>query len=236
MKSMKRKLLIILTCLIFNFLAVSQEVTDYSKVKFKSTIYEYKKIEPRTYQLGIDKILLIDIIDLLGDTLYSGKQKKEIINKAWLAFTNPKIFDFVYKDFAVNSINNWSKINAKGELVLEPNPYLSEWTMNDDEFPYFQLVLGKILDHFSLLTYGDDADSVKSSFSELLIAKNIIFQDPKDDDWAYSYLEKVNTKLEKKGLVALITKGHYDIIVCKIDRQNILTKLFKRIGWDFIQP
>ena len=108
--------------------------------------------------------------------------------------------------------------------------------MNDDEFSYFQLVLGKILDHFSLLTYGDDADSVKSSLSELLITENIIFQDLKGDDWAYSYLEKVNTNLEKKGLVALITKGHYDIFVCKIDRQNILTKLFKRIGWDFIQP
>jgi len=203
---------------------------------FSSKIYEYKKSEPRTHQLGIDKTLISNIIDLLGDSLYDGKEKKEIINKAWLAFTNPKIFDFVYKDFAVKSINNWSMINTKGELVLEPNPYLSEWTMNDDEFSYFQLVLGKILDHYSLLTYGDDADGVKSSFSELLITKNIIFQDPKDDDWAYSYLKKVNTHLENKGLVALITKGHYDIIVCKIDRQNILTKLFKRIGWDFIQP
>ena len=232
---MKIKLFLVLNFFVFNFITNAQ-TTDYSKVVFSSKIYEYKKSEPRTHQLGIDKTLISNIIDLLGDSIYDGKEKKEIINKAWLAFTNPKIFDFVYKDFAVKSINNWSMINTKGELVLEPNPYLSEWTMNDDEFSYFQLVLGKILDHYSLLTYGDDADSVKSSFSELLITKNIIFQDPKDDDWAYSYLEKVNTKLEKKGLVALITKGHYDIIVCKIDRQNILTKLFKRIGWDFIQP
>ena len=232
---MKIKLFLVLNFFVFNFITNAQ-TTDYSKVVFSSKIYEYKKSEPRTHQLGIDKTLISNIIDLLGDSLYDGKEKKEIINKAWLAFTNPKIFDFVYKDFAVKSISNWSMINTKGELVLEPNPYLSEWTMNDDEFSYFQLVLGKILDHYSLLTYGDDADSVKSSFSELLITKNIIFQDPKDDDWAYSYLEKVNTNLEKKGLVALITKGHYDIIVCKIDRQNILTKLFKRIGWDFIQP
>jgi len=232
---MKIKLFLVLNFFVFNFIANAQ-TTDYSKVVFSSKIYEYKKSEPRTHQLGIDKTLISNIIDLLGGSLYDGKQKKEIINKAWLAFTNPKIFDFVYKDFAVKSITNWSMINTKGELVLEPNPYLSEWTMNDDEFSYFQLVLGKILDHFSLLTYGDDADSVKSSFSELLITENIIFQDPKDDDWAYSYLEKVNTNLEKKGLVALITKGHYDIIVCKIERQNVLTKLFKRIGWDFIQP
>jgi hypothetical protein len=232
---MKVKLFLVLNFLIFNYLTNAQ-TTDYSKVVFNSKIYEYKKSEPRTHELGIDKTLISNIIDLLGGSLYDGNQKKEIINKAWLAFTNPKIFDFVYKDFAINTINNWSRINAKGELVLEPNPYLSEWTMNDEEFSYFQLVLGKILDHYSLLTYGDDADSVKSSFNELLITKNIIFQDPKDDDWAYSYLEKVNTNLEKKGLVALITKGHYDIIVCRIDRQNMLTKLFKRIGWDFIQP
>lgn len=232
---MKVKLFLVLNFLIFNYLTNAQ-TTDYSKVVFNSKIYEYKKSEPRTHELGIDKTLISNIIDLLGGSLYDENQKKEIINKAWLAFTNPKIFDFVYKDFAINTINNWSRINAKGELVLEPNPYLSEWTMNDEEFSYFQLVLGKILDHYSLLTYGDDADSVKSSFNELLITKNIIFQDPKDDDWAYSYLEKVNTNLEKKGLVALITKGHYDIIVCRIDRQNMLTKLFKRIGWDFIQP
>ncbi len=99
------------------------------------------------------------------------------------------------------STSNRSMLNAKGELILEPNQYLSEWTMNDDEFSYFQLVLGKILDHFSLLTYGDDAFSVNSSLRELLI-----------------------------------TKGHYDIIACKIDRQNVLTKRFKRIGWDYIQP
>jgi len=232
---MKVKLFLVLNFFVFNFISNAQ-TTDYSKVVFRSKIYEYKKSEPRTHQLGIDKALISNIIDFLGDSLYDEKQKKEIINKAWLAFTNPKIFDFVYKDFAVNSINNWSMINAKGELVLEPNPYLSEWTMNNDEFSYFQLVLGKILEHFGLLTYGDDAEDVKSSFSELLITKNIIFQDPKDDDWAYSYLEKINANLEKKGLVALITKGHYDIIVCKIDRQNILAKLFKRIGWEFIEP
>lgn len=157
--------------LVFNFLAVSQ-VTDYSKVSFRSNIYEYKKNEPRTLQLGIDKALLTDVIDLLGGDLYSGKIKKEIINKAWLAFTNPKIFDYVYEDFAVKTINNWEYKNAKGELVLEPNPYLSEWTINDDEFPYFQLALTKILDYYSLITYGEDAESVKLSFSELLITEN----------------------------------------------------------------
>jgi len=232
---MIRKLLSILTFLIFNFSATSQ-VTDYSKVTFRSNIYEYKKTEPRTLQLGIDKTLLTDIVDLLGDNLYNGKQKKEIINKAWLAFTNPKVFDFVYKDFAVKTINNWGHKNAKGELVLEPNPYLTEWTINDDEFPYFQIALSKILDYYSLITYGDDAEGVKSSFNELLITENINLQEPKDDDWAYSYLETVNTELEKKGLVALVTKGHYDIIVCQLDKKDKLTDLFKKIKWDFVKP
>ncbi|HHC79674.1 MAG TPA: hypothetical protein ENK46_07320 [Flavobacteriia bacterium] len=231
---MIRKLLP-LTFLIFNFIAYSQ-VTDYSDVKFKSDIYEYKKEEPRTKQLGIDKTLLTEIIDLLGDNFYTKKQKEEIINKAWLAFSNPKVFDFVYKDFAVKTINNWGHKNAKGELVLEPNPYLTEWTINDDEFPYFQIALSKILDYYSLITYGDDAEGVKSSFNELLVTKDINLEDPKDDDWAYSYLKTVNTQLEKKGLVALVTKGHYDIIVCKIGEKDKLTNLFKKIKWDFVKP
>jgi len=232
---MKRTLLSILTFSVFH-LVVFAQTTDYSKVIFSSKIYEYKDTEPRTQELGIDKDLLVDIIDNLGDSLYTKKQQKEIIDKAWLAFTNPKMFDFVYKDFAVKTINNWGQMNAKGELVLEPNPYLTEWTINNDEFPYFQLALSKILKHFSLITYGDDAESVKSSFNELLITKNINFQDPKDDDWAYSYLETVNSKLAEKGLVALVTKGYYNIIVCKIEKKDTLTELFKKIEWDFIQP
>ena len=232
---MKRKLLTILTFLVFNLIAVAQ-TTDYTKVTFNSKIYEYKKIEPRTNELGISKDLVSNIINLLGDTLYNEKEKKEIISKAWLAFSNPKMFDYVYKDFAVQTLNNWGYKNAKGELVLEPNPYLTEWTINDDEFPYFQLALSKILDYYSLIGYGDDAEGVKSSFNELLITKNINFQDPNDDDWAYSYLEKINAELAKKGLVALVTKGYYDIIVCKVEKKDQITNLFKKIKWDFVQP
>jgi len=86
---MKIKLILVLNFFAFNFIANAQ-TTDYSKVVFSSKIYEYKKSEPRTHQLGIDKTLISNIINLLGDSVYDGKQKKEIINKAWLAFTNPK--------------------------------------------------------------------------------------------------------------------------------------------------
>ncbi|MDY7395062.1 hypothetical protein UMM65_07400 [Aureibaculum sp. 2210JD6-5] len=232
---MKRTLLSILTFTVFTYVAVAQ-ATDYSKVIFSSKIYEYKNDEPRTQELGIDKDLLSNIVDNLGDSLYTEKERKDIVDKAWLAFSNPKLFDFVYKDFAVKTINNWGQVNAKGELVLEPNPYLTEWTINSDEFPYFQLALSKILSHYDLITYGDDAEGVQSSFNELLITKNINFQDPKDDDWAYSYLETINKELAPKGLVALVTKGYYNIIVCKVEKKEEITELFKKIEWDFIQP
>ena len=231
---MVKKLLFTLTLLLFTFSAIGQ--TDYSKVTFSSKIYKYKKDLPRTSELGIDKQLVADIIELLGESLYDERQKTEIINKAWLAFVNPKTFDFVYKDFAVKTNNNWSKINSNGEMVLEPNPYLTEWTINDNEFPYFQLALNKILDHYGLLTYGDDAMAVKSSFNSLLITKDFKFESPKDDDWAYSYLKLVNENLAKKGLVALVTKGYYDIIVCKIEQKDKITDLFNKLKWELVTP
>ena len=232
---MTKKITLIITCLFFNYISTAQ-ITDYANVIFSSKIYEYKKSEPRTKELGIDQALIADIVDLLGDTFYSETEKKEITYKAWLAFSKPKMFDYVYKDFAVKTITSWGKTNSRGELVLEPNPYLTEWTMHDDEFPYFQLALSKILDHYDLIGYGDDADGVKSTFSELLITENMLFQNPGDEDWAFSYLETANSVLEKKGLVALITKGYYNIVVCKIDQKEALTDLFKKIEWEFIQP
>ena len=232
---MTKKITLFLLSVTFHYIS-SAQITNYTNVIFSSKIYEYKKSEPRTFQLGIDQALIAEIVELLGDTLYSEKEKKEIVNKAWLAFYKPKMFDYVYKDFAVKTITSWGKTNARGELVLEPNPYLTEWTMHDDEFPYFQLALSKILDHYNLIGYGDDAEGVKSTFSELLITENMLFQNPGDEDWAYSYLETANSVLEKKGLVALITKGYYNIIVCKIDQKEQLTNLFKKIEWEFIQP
>lgn len=217
------------------FLVAGAQTTDYSKVIFSSKIYEYKKDLPKTKELGVDKTLLSKIVNNLGDSLYTEKERKDIVDKVWLAFSNPKLFDFVHKDFAVKTINNWGQVNAKGELVLEPNPYLTEWTINSDEFPYFQLALAKILTHYDLITYGDDAEGVQASFTELMITKNIDFQNPKEDDWAYSYLETVNTELAPKGLVALVTKGYYNIIVCKVDKKEEITNLFKKIEWDFIQ-
>ena len=210
--------------------------TDYSNVEFRSYIYKYKEDVPRTTEIGIEKQMLTDIVGLLSTKLYSKSEQEEIVDKMWLALENPKTFDYVFKDFSVSSNKNWGTRNAKGEIVLEPNPYLTDWTVSDDEYPYFQLTLNKILDYFQLMTYGDDAESVASSFSELLVTKDIKFSAPKDDDWAYSYIETVNTELEKKGLVALVTKGYYNIVVCDVENKDKLTALFENFKWELVQP
>ncbi|PID71346.1 MAG: hypothetical protein CR985_00115 [Flavobacteriales bacterium] len=231
---MRKIILAFLILLATHYVAAQQ--TDYTKVIFNSKIYEYKNKEPRTRELGVEKELLSGIVEGLADSLYTRKEIKEIVDKAWLAISNPKLFDFVYKDFAVKTNKDWGQVNSKGELVLEPNPYLTEWTISKKEFPYFQFALNKILDYYDLITYGDDAEMVKNSFNDLLITKNINLKDPTSEDWAYSYLQRVNDELAKKGLVALVTKGHYEILVCKIDKKDTLTNLFKKLEWEIIQP
>jgi hypothetical protein len=232
--SMEKKLLSIYFFLAITCISFGQ--TDYSNVEFRSYIYKYKEVDPKTSELGIEKELLTEMVKLLGHNLYSKAEQEEIVYKTWLALSKPKVFDYVFKDFAVSSNKNWGSENANGEIVLEPNPYLTDWTVSDDEYPYFQLALNKILEHFQLMTYGDDAESVASSFNELLITKDFNFSSPKDDDWAYSYIESVNTELEKEGLVALVTKGYYNIIVCDIKNKEQLTNLFEKFKWELVQP
>lgn len=231
---MKRKLLTTYILLALTYTSFGQ--TDYSNVEFRSYIYKYKEADPRTSELGIEKELLSEIVKLLGKDIYSKEEQDEIVYKTWLALAKPKVFDYVFKDFAVSSNKNWGSQNANGEIVLEPNPYLTDWTVSDDEYPYFQLALNKILEYFQLMTYGDDAESVASSFNELLITKDFKFSDPKDDDWAYSYIESVNSELQKEGLVALVTKGYYNIIVCDINSKDQLTELFEKFRWELVQP
>ena len=231
---MEKKLLFILTFLVISFTSFGQ--TDYSNVQFRSYIYKYKDSDPRTSELGIEKQFIADIVGLLGKNIYTKAEQEDIVYKTWLALANPKTFDYVFKDFAVSSNKNWGTKNAKGEIVLEPNPYLTDWTVSDDEYPYFQLALNKILEYFQLMTYGDDAESVATSFNELLITKDFKFTEPKDDDWAYSYIESVNAELEKKGLVALVTKGYYNIVVCDLANKDKLTTLFEKFKWELVQP
>ena len=231
---MKKRLL-----LLFNLLAayvLSYGQMDYSEVEFRSFIYKYKEEQPRTSELGIEKDMLKEIVSLLGRGIYSQQEQEDIVYKAWLAMENPKVFDYVYKDFAVCSNKNWGSENENGEIVLEPNPYLTAWTVSDNEYPYFQLALNKILEYFQLMTYGDDAESVAKSFNELLVTRDLELSDPKDDDWAYSYLESVNAELAQQGLVALVTKGYYNIVVCDLQNKDKLTGLFEKFQWELVKP
>ena len=134
------------------------------------------------------------------------------------------------------ALQNAQQFSLALTQVASMNSVSGDLFHRGQEFQYFQIALNKILTYYNLITFGEDAEGVKSSFNELLMTKTIKFQEPTDDDWAYSYLETVNIGLEKKGLVALITKGHYDIIVCKADKKDEITNLFQKIQWDFIQP
>ena len=231
---MKKILLPFYLLLVCPFISYGQ--MDYSEVEFRSFIYKYKEDEPRAEELGINKEMIAEIVAMLGNSIYSKQEQEEIVYKTYLAISNPKVFDYVYRDFAVCSNQNWGTENANGEIVLEPNPYLTDWTVSNDEYPYFQLALNKILDYFQLMTYGDDAETVASSFNELLITKDFQFAEPKEDDWAYSYIETVNAELEKQGLVALVTKGYYNIVVCEIENKEKLTSLFEKFKWELVQP
>lgn len=226
----------ILPCIALLFSLATFSQTDYSKITFSSKIYKYKDSKPKTKELGVDKEIVTNIIDILGGSLYSKKEKKEIVDKTWLAYTDPKTFDFVFKDFAIKTNKSWGQVNTNGEMILEPNPYLTEWTINDSEFPYFQIALNKILDYYDLISYADDVSTVKPSFKDLLITEKLNFKDPDEEDWAYSYLKKVNAELAKKGMIALVTKGYYDIIVCKTKDRAKLTSLFNKIKWELVTP
>ena len=61
---MKRKLLATYILLAVTFTSFGQ--MDYSNVKFRSYIYKYKESDPRTSELGIEKELLTEIVQLLG--------------------------------------------------------------------------------------------------------------------------------------------------------------------------
>ena len=97
---MKRKLLTTYILLALTYTSFGQ--MDYSNVEFRSYIYKYKEADPRTSELGIDKALLTEIVKLLGKDIYTKEEQDEIVYKTWLALAKPKVFDYVFKDFAVS--------------------------------------------------------------------------------------------------------------------------------------
>jgi len=213
-----------------------EKTPDYTTIKFRSYLKEYKKEQPSLEKLNFDKELVADIVRLLGKEFYSFDERAEITEKIWLACTNPKKFDYVHKDYAIRSLPNWSKPNFQGKIVLEPNPYLKDWTKAETSLDYIKIALHRILTHEGLMGYGEDAKKTKLSAQKLKYAKNFTFRPVYSKDWTNSYLRTVIPQDAKKNLMVLVTEGNYEFMIVETSRKDELLKLFKRMRWRFTVP
>ena len=108
------KRLIFILSILFGIGHTYAQQRDYTKIRFKSKLRNYTKKLPNPSKYDVDKEYLAEIVKLLTIDLYSEKEQKELTIKLWLALSDPKKFDFVYKDYSINTIKNWGKkINLK---------------------------------------------------------------------------------------------------------------------------
>jgi len=232
--NMKRIVLLMIAVIGFNLSSWSQP--DYTKITFRSNLPQYKKAKPDLKGANFNKDHIKNIISLLGSSFYSDNEIDDITEKVWLSFIDPEKFDFVFKDLAIRTIPNWNKKNVRGLIVVEPNPFLAEWTLAEKESPYFQRALSLILSYYNLMEYSADANSAKQSLQKLLYTQNMSFRPTSSSDWTNTYLNSVNEELIKKNLITLVANGQYEYFVCEIDKKEELTKLLKKINWKFITP
>lgn len=231
-----KKLIISTTFLFISvFLVFSQEKQpDYTVIKFKKKIQEYKKSTPKLEGSNISKEYISEIVDDLGKAFYSKSEREEIVEKIWLAFIDPKKFDMVHRDYAIRSLPNWDKKNFRGEIVLEPNIYLKDWTEADTELDYFKIAMHRILMLEGLMGYGEDAKNTRKSLKKVRYISKYTLPQPTRNDWTNSYLEKLSSAVSNKGLSVMITHGDYEFLVCKNDQKEKLVNLFKKMKWDFV--
>lgn len=218
--------------------AYAQEpLPDYTIIQFKSRINGYKTKKPNFDKIKIDKETISNIVRILGKSHYTKEQRGEITEKLWLALSNPKKFDLVFKDYAIRTIPNWNKPNFQGKIVLEPNPYLKSWTKADDEKDYFKIAINRILTYEGLMGYGEDAKETKKSLVKMKYVKNFIFRPVYSKDWTNSYLKSIKPQLDKKNLLMQITNnGNYEFMICEKAKKAELLKLFAKMRWKFIYP
>jgi hypothetical protein len=168
--------------------------------------------------------------------VYSEREKADLANKLWLAISNPQKFDYVYKDYSLNTIKNWGVKIKFEDPNFEPNPYLAKWTVTDDDFIYFHWAITQILSHENLMAYSEKAKVAQKAIHELAALKNLKFYQAKADEYAYDYLRRNNALLKKRGLVILIYNNHFDYIVCKIEDQEKVTAIFDQLHLQFVTP
>jgi len=232
------------TCIILLFVftttlcafAQEEKTPDYTTIKFRSYLKEYKKEKPSLEGLNIDKELVSEIVKLLGEAFYTTEERAEITEKIWLASTNPKKFDYVHKDYAIRSLPNWSKPNFQGKIVLEPNPYLKDWTKAETSLDYIKIALHRILTYEGLMGYGEDAKNTKRTAQKLRYAKNFTFRPVYTNDWTNSYLQNLVPQDAKKNLVVMVTEGNYHFMIVELSKKDKLLNLFKRMKWRFVVP
>lgn len=231
------KILLFLIALIgFHSASWSQEDPDYSTITFKNKLFKYKKKKPNLTDLEIKKEHIKDIVTILGEPFYPEEKLQEITDQVWLSFTDPKKFDFVFKDIGIRTTPKWNKKNARGNIVLEPNPFVKIWTEANGEPPYFQNAITRILSYHKLMAHAEDAKTTKKWLGILLYSKNYRLKVASKNDWTNSYLKYANTGLQHDGLTVIIANGGYDFAICHVDKKDKLIELYEKLNWSFITP
>ncbi|PID71347.1 MAG: hypothetical protein CR985_00120 [Flavobacteriales bacterium] len=207
---------------------------DYTTIRFYSKVKDYKKGVPDIEKIQLKKADLNKIVSLLGEDFYTDKEITAITDKVWLALIDPKKFDYVFKDIAVQSIPNWNKKNFKGEIVIEPNPFLAKWTTSQNDIIYFKEALGQLLTHFKLMAYSEEAKDTKKALKRMFATENYKFRPIRGNDWPSFYLNSVNAVINPKKLTALMS--NFDFFICKSESTDTLIELFAKMDWHFCLP
>lgn len=228
---------------IFSFLTLSLSAQtidaepDYTKIKFKKKVKSYKKSTPKIQGLNVSKEYVSEIVELLGEDFYTAEKRNEIVERIWLSFTDPKKFDMVFKDYAIRTMPNWNKKNFRGEIVLEPNPYLSDWSTADTELDYFKTAMHRILMYEGLMGYGEDAKNTRLSLKRVKYISKYTLPQPTSRDYTNSYLNKLSSAVSPKGLSVLVTEGsNFEFLVCQANKKEKLVSLFNKMRWSFVAP
>ena len=228
------KNILFIICFVFLSSSLVAQKKDYTEIHFKSKLRSYTKVLPKTKELGINKEIFVELIDLLANDFYTENQKTDFSNKLWLAISNPQKFDYVYKDFSLKTIKNWGVKIKFEDPNFEPNPYLEKWTNTGDEYLYFQWATVQILTHLKLMAYGEDGKNAENAISNLAVLDGMSPPKSSTQEYTYDYLTKVSSRIKKKGLVILIYNHYYDFTVCEIEDKEKIIGLFEHLHWEFI--
>jgi hypothetical protein len=228
------KNIFLIICFVFLSSSLVAQKKDYTEIHFKSKLRNYTKVLPKTEEIGINKELFSELVELLANDLYSENQKLNFTNKLWLAISNPQKFDYVYKDFSLKTIKNWGVKIKFEDPNFEPNPYLEKWTNTGDEYLYFQWASIQILTYLNLMAYGENGENAKDAITSLKCLQGVNPPSIGINEFTYDYLTKVSSRIKNKGLVILIYNNHYDFTVCKIEDKEKVIGLFEKLNWEFI--